>query len=469
MTSHIRGLLTALALTAFCVFLGGTTKPAAAESLGEALAAAYEGNPTLRAERARQRATDEQVPQALSGWRPIVNIEAQLAYDINDVDNAQANFFNASPNEPVETYPAGVRINLAQPIFRGFRTVEATARAEATVRAGRQNLLAVEQQVLFNTVQAYMNVLRDRQIVRLLERNVAALQEQLDAAQTRFNVGEVTRTDVAQARSRLAEAQSGLSTARFNLVTSTANYTNVVGHPPGKLAYPKIAKLPKTLELAVEIADRLNPNILSAAFIEDAAIHEIEVQRGSLLPEISLEASASENTDDLRGEPLVDVQNLTVAGVVTVPLYQAGSVYSAVRQSKQVASQRRIQVVEAGRNVREAVVSSWDAVQTTYRNIALRKVQVSAAQLALEGVRQEYLVGSRTTLDVLNAEEELNNARIALAQEERDLIVAAYQVLGSIGKLTAQNLRLNVDYYDVEENYLKVRNKWFGTHADTVD
>jgi outer membrane protein len=478
MAKHLKCLLRVLALSA-AVWMAGVNAPRAlAESLAESLATAYENNPTLRAERARQRQTDEQVPQALSGWRPTVSVQATAAFQNTDVDIAGTKTIFPPPTfrpvkvpagqSPVESWPADVQITLTQPVFRGFRTVEEIARAESTVRAGRQNLLAVEQQVLFNTVQAYMNILRDRRILKLEEQNVAALRVQLRAAETRFSVGEVTRTDVSQARSRLALEQVNLATAKFNLATSVANYTNVVGHPPGSLTYPKMVKLPKSLEASLTIAERLNPNILSAAFIEDAAVHAINVVKGNLLPTISLQASGSESTGDLRGSPFTDQQVITVGGTIIVPLYQSGAEYSAIREAKHAASQRRIEIVETGRNVRESVTSSWSAVQTTYQTIAAGRVQVAAARQALEGVRQEYLVGSRTTLDVLDAERELYAAQITLAREERDLIVAGYQVLGAMGKLTAKNLKLNVDYYDVEANYLAVRDKWFGTGVETV-
>jgi outer membrane protein len=473
MARYLKRLLRFLALSAVLSAAAANAPRASAESLAEAMASAYEGNPALRAERARQRQTDEQVPQALSGWRPTLSTQTTVSYQ-----NNQTYQDGKSSGPAAETYPASVQITLTQPIFSGFKTIEGTAQAEATVRAGRQNLLAVEQQVLFNAVQAYMNVLRDRQIVSLQEQNVAALREQLRAAETRFSVGEVTRTDVSQARSRLALEQGNLATFRFNLATSIANYTNIVGHPPRSLAYPRMAKLPASLETALTIAERLNPNILSAAFIEDAAIHAINVARGSLLPAVNLQAIGSESTPDLEGNTAASIfssrtvfqrsENVTIGGIITVPLYQSGAEYSAIRQAKQLASQRRIQVVEQGRNVRESVTSSWSAVQATYQTIAAGKVQVAAARQALDGVRQEYLVGSRTTLDVLDAERELYSAQINLAREERDLIVAAHQVLGAMGKLTAKNLKLNVDYYDVEANYLAVRDKWFGTDVKTV-
>jgi TolC family type I secretion outer membrane protein len=442
---------------------------ASAETIYEALTHAYKGNPTLNAERARQRATDEQVPQALSGWRPTVSANAEVGVDFNDRDNTRT--VDPTFEDQITQIPGQVRIGLSQPIFRGFKTVEGTQQAESTVKAGRQNLLAVEQQVLFNTAQAYMNVLRDRQIVAYRIRNVAALREEVRGAQERFDVGEVTRTDVAQANSRLSQAQADLAQARASLAASSADYQQQVGHKPGKLRYPGMPKLPKSLETALAIAKKTNPNILAAAFIADASRHAIEVAKGDLLPTVSLEADAFAQAFDLgKGEPERGdseyQQGLSLSGVVQVPLYTAGRTYSAVRQAKQTASQRQIQILEQGRAVRESVTSSWNFVIESRAQIEAARAQVSAANLALEGVKQEALVGSRTTLDVLDAEREVTEAQIALVSAERDLIVAAYQLLGSMGKLTAPNLGLKVRYYDPRVNYNRVRDKWFGTDID---
>ncbi len=430
--------------------------PASAETLNEALASAYSGNPALRAERARQRATDEQVPQALSGWRPTVTAQGDAGH----------NRSNSHPGPSTESDPAGVSISLAQPVFRGFKTINGTKAAEASVLAGRQDLLAVEQDILFRAVQAYVNVLRDRQIVAFRQKNVSVLEEQLRAATARFEAGETTRTDTAQARARLSQSQASLSGARANLAASVANYTRIVGHAPGTLKYPRVAPVPSSLRAALAIAAETNPDVLAAAFVEEVSRYTIEVVRGDLLPSLSLEATASLRHDP--GGNAHTSESATIRGVLSVPLYEAGLVYSAVREAKHVASQRRLLVIETGRAVREAVESTWSFLAASQQTIAAAKAQVAAAELALEGVRQEYQVGSRTTLDVLDAEAEVVDARIVLVTAQRDRVVDAYQLLAAIGRLTARDLGLAVTYYDAEQNYRKVRNKWFGTGVETV-
>ena len=432
-----------------------------AETLAEALASAYSGNPDLGAERARQRATDEQTAQALSGWRPTVDAAADIG--VTDTDT------NPNIGSNGTSYPADISITLTQPIFRGFKTVKGVKRAEANVEAGRQNLLAVEQQTLFDAVQAYMNVIRDRRILALRLRNVTVLRENLRASTERFNVGEVTRTDVAQSRARLSLSESTVAEARSNLAASIATYNKVIGHAPGSLKYPKLPKLPKSLNSANALAEKINPNILSAAFVAEAARHNVCVVKGDLLPTVSLQASASKTIADLDDDDRQRTEQLSLIGSVSVPLYEAGSVYSAVREAKQTESQRRIEIISAARTVRESVVTAWNALAAARETITSAKSQVSANVLALDGVKQEYLVGSRTTLDVLNAEAELLDSQVILAQAERDQIVFAYQVLGSIGQLTARQIGLGVHYYDPIENYDDVRNKWFGTGVKTVD
>ncbi len=319
-----------------------------------------------------------------------------------------------------------------------------------------------------------MNVIRDRRILALRRRNVTVLQEQLRSSQERFNVGEITRTDVAQSRARLSLSQSTVAEAKSNLASSIATYTRVVGHAPGSLKYPKLPKLPRNLESANALAERINPNILAAAFVAEAARHNVGVVRGDLLPTVTVEAMGTRHIDDLehvedeeRGKG--NVNQLTLLGRVTVPLYKSGSVYSAVREAKQTESQRRIEIIGAARTVREVLVTAWNFLIASRETIVSSKAQVSANILALDGVKQEYLVGSRTTLDVLNAEAELLNSQVILAQAERDLVVAAYQILGSIGQLTARQIGLGVEYYDPIDNYSHVRNKWIGTDVDTVD
>jgi outer membrane protein TolC len=258
-----------------------------------------------------------------------------------------------------------------------------------------------------------------------------------------------------------------VAAAQATLAASVASFVEIVGHSPGSLKYPKLAKLPPNLDGAVATAERINPQVLAAAFVAEAAQNDVGVARAGLLPSVSLQASALAQSPDLQHS--ANEETYTILGVVTIPLYEAGRVYSAVRQAKQIASQRRIEIIEVQRAVRDTVVTAWNALDSARQVIVSAKAQVSANELALEGVKQEYLVGSRTTLDVLDAEQELLLSRETLVVAERDQVVAAYQLIASTGRLTADDLDLPVKLYDPVENYRKVRNKWFGTHANTVD
>lgn len=453
------GIASVLALLAG---LGAAPPAAMAETLYDAMARAYMGNPTLRAARAGQRATDENVAQAMSGWRPTVSAQATLGRQHNDT-------VPAGSNAEVETTttPGSMSISLAQPIFRGFKTVNSVKAAKAAVAAGQQGLLATEQGVLFQVVAAYMDVVRYRSIVGLRAKSVSVLQEQLRAAQARFDVGEVTRTDVAQARASVAGAQAAHTGARAQLAAAVAAYLKVVGNEPGQLKYPKVPKLPKSLESALGTASETNPSVLAAALVEEAAVHQVEVAKGDLLPTISLQASASASDAlNLKGG---ESRSASVMGVISVPLYDGGRTYSSVRQAKQTASQRRIQVIEANRAVREGVAVAWNSVFAARQMMTAANSQISAARLALDGVRQEYAAGSRTTLDVLNADAALYDAQIALVNAQHDEVVAAYQLVANTGHLTADHLGLAVDIYDPNDNYARVRKKAFGTDAETVE
>ena len=428
-----------------------------ADTLKEALLKAYRSNPELQAERARQRVTDELVPIAKSGWRPtvIANGSATQSWSNTDVTDTDSN------------QSLSLNIQLSQPLFRGFKTVEGVKSAKAQVRAGQQQLAAIEQSVLLKAVSAYMAVIRDQKVLALRNRNVTNLQKQVKAAVARFEVGEVTTTDVSQARARLASAEANVAVAKANLRASIANYEAVVGKKPGKLAAAKAAKTPGSLEAALKHAQDINPGILQALALHDASRHDIEVAKGDLLPEISLQATASGTLHPQRG---VDhSENASIQGLVTVPIYQGGREYAAVRQAKQSASQRQISIVTATRSVRQQVTSAWHILVASRESIVAARAQVAAAQKALDGLNQEYLVGSRSTIDVLNAEQELLNARISQVAVEHDQIVASYQLLATIGKLTARNLGLPGPYYDAEANYRAVKDKWIGLDVETVE
>jgi outer membrane protein len=450
-------LMQRTAIAGVAAVLLGMTPAAYAESFKQALVNAYRSNPTLQSERARQRGTDELVPSAKSGWRPQISAGADVTHQYTNTDISKGDDWTSE----------SVDIQLSQPLFRGFKTVEGVAQARENVKAGRQQLLAVEQQVLLDAATAYMNVIRDRRILSLRQQNVTNLQRQANAARARFEAGEVTRTDVSQAQARVSGAKAQVASARATLAESTARYVQVIGHKPDKLASPGFANNPKSLAAAVEIASTVNPNILAATHVQLAQEHAIEVVKGDLLPSASIQATASYTGDP---QPGTDKRtSASIAGVLSVPLYEAGAVYSAVRQAKQLESQRRIQIVEAARSVVKGVTTAWSFFAAAREGIVSARAQVSAAAEALNGVRQEYLVGSRSTIDVLNAEQEVINARINLVSAEHDQVLASYELQAAIGKLTARNLGLAGPYYDAKENYRQVKGKWIGTDVETIE
>ncbi len=443
--------------TAALLWVGSASLEARAETIAEALASAYSANPTLQAERARQRATDEGVAQALSGWRPTVSASAEGGWERT----------NPKPGATNKTKPADVSIALEQPLFRGFRTISGTRVAEATVKAGQQTLVAVEQQVLLDGVVAYMNVIRDRDILLQRRRSAGIFAQEHKATRARFEAGEINRTDVALARARASQADADVSTARADLAASSADYLRVIGRPPTALTMPKPWQfMPDSLADAQTIARRNNPDLLTALHIEEASRHTIDLVEGQLLPEVSLQASYAASR-----EPLDDIDQSNTAfvgGAVTMPLYESGSVYSQVREAKHVASQRRLQIIEQERSIRDQVTTAWTTLEAARMAAIAIREQVKANELAVEGVKEEQRVGAGPLIRVLDAERDLVESRVALSRTVRDGVVAAYQLLASVGQLTAENLRLPVRPYDPEAHYRSVRNKWIGTDADTI-
>jgi len=439
----------------FALFLSSATMVtnSNAETLAAALKSAYLNHPGLQADRARQRGVDENVPQALSGWRPTVTANGDAGIQRSNSKGLKA----------VNTNPAGFAITLNQPLFRGFKTVAGTKQAEAVVKASRQQLLSVEQQVLLDGATAYMDVIQDRKISALRRQNVSFLVSQLAASNARFAVGEITRTDVAQSRARLASARAELAVARANLAASVAFYVRVIGKRPTRLRFPGASpSIPKSLRSALAIAAKTSPNILAAAFNLEAAQQNIKVLKGDLLPTLSLQAQYS-----LRSEPSSTIKRRgsgVIQGVLSVPLYQAGRVYSQVRQAKQEASENRLRILDTRREVRQSVVSTWNAFVASSQTITSIKAQVSANALALSGIREEALVGSRTTLDILDARRDLVNSQVTLATAQRNKVVAGYQLISAVGRMTARHLRLSVAIRDPRVNAQKVRNKLFGTN-----
>jgi outer membrane protein len=455
-----KGRSVRLLLAASSFVLGGLLPHALhAETLTEALVRAYQTNPTLDAQRANQRATDEEVPKALSGWRPVITTGASYGH-LDNTTRARTQVGKVTSH--YTTDPGQFQINLGQPIFNGFQTVNSTRQAEATVMAGRGQLAAVEQSVLLQAIQAYMNVIRDRRILDLRRANVQVLEEELRSTRARFEVGDNTRTDVAQAESRLAQSRSALTSAEAALAISVGTYIQVIGQAPGKLVFPPAADrlLPKTIDAAIQIAELNNPNVIASEFSEKAQGFAVEVQKGNLLPSASLNANYTKSFDP--SPSTIWNESFSITGQVSVPIYQGGAEYASVRQAKQLRNQRQVEIVETRRSVREAVVRAWNQLVAARETVKSAQEQVRAQTLAYQGVKLEAEAGTRTTLDVLNAEQELVSARVAVVQAEVDAIVASYAVAAAIGKLTATDLGLPVATYDPRVYYDKVRNKWFG-------
>lgn len=452
---------------------GGNGGAGASTSLEEALVQAYQNNPQINAQRALVRATDEAVPQALSGYRPRVSATGTSAVQWTDTTTERRIVVPQTGRAPPEVvgqrdknsdrrYPDTVGAQLQQNVFNGFQTANRTRQAESQVFAARETLRVIEQTVLLDAATAYMNVLRDTAVLELQRRNVEVIQEQLRQTRDRFNVGEVTRTDVAQAESRVAAAQSQFLTAQANLTTSRAAYRRVIGIDPGRLANgtPVDRFSPATLDLAVAQGQAENPSVGAAEYGVDVAQLQVRVNEGSLYPNVTITASAQQSF--WPQETTVKNFQASVVGQVTVPIYQGGQEYSLIRQAKETVGQRRLELAQNRDQARANVVQSWGQLDAAKAQIDATRSQVTAAEIALNGVREEARVGQRTTLDVLNATQELLNARVALVTAQRDRVVASYALLSAVGRLSVPVLGLQVPLYDPMIHYQQVRDAWIG-------
>ncbi|MDA1071915.1 MAG: TolC family outer membrane protein [Proteobacteria bacterium] len=423
--------------------------PARAQSLEEAMIMAYTNNPTLLAARAELRSVDEQIAQALGGYRPTVSGTGSYGIERSET--------NISPWETQK--PGSFGINLNQPIYSGGGTDASVSQADHVIEAQRANLIATEQQVLLDTVTTYMGVVLSRRLLDLAINNEERLARQLEATEDRFRVGEVTRTDVSQAKASYANAQAARVSAEGDLVRSRAQFEEVIGVPPTTLSTPgPLIGLPDDMVVAAEIAQVENPTIQAALASELAAQDTVDVRFADLLPSISLQASYVQSYD-----PSINITRQNIAQVVatlTIPIYQAGVAESLVRSAKQTAAQRRIEVDEARRAVQSNLVGAWQELNTSQAQIVAFNEEVDANQVALEGTQREADVGERTVLDVLDAEQALFQSQINLAVAQRDTVVASYALKSALGELTAQDLALPVAYYDVQLYYHEARDDW---------
>lgn len=431
---------------------------ASAETIFGALSKAYQYNSQLNSARAGVRVTDEGVAIAKSGYRPTVAGSASIDY---------SNTRRGAGSTQLTTGNFGVQIN--QTLFDGFQTRNNVAAAEAQVRASNESLRNTEQNILFNAASAYMDVIRDRQIAALTEQNLKAITEQVRAARSRLEVGEGTRTDVAQAEASRSEAVAKLSAARAQALASAATYRQIVGDDPGKLkgASPVAKLLPRSLNSAIAMAASEHPAILATEHLVDAAAFSVKSAEGAMLPGVTASAGISRdyrNTGGFGSPGASDgySTSASIGATLTIPIYTGGRADAQVRQKKESLGQARIEVDVSRDQVRQAVTSAWTQYTAAQESVDANRALISAAQLALNGVVEERNVGQRTTLDVLNAQNDVITAQINLASAEHDVVVASYGILLGIGHLSVERLGLQVSKYHPEEHYKAVKDKWGG-------
>ncbi|MFG1411524.1 TolC family outer membrane protein [Xanthobacter sp. VTT E-85241] len=455
LATHVRRRILVLAAASA---LGATawSASASAQTLEAALAAAYINNPTLNSQRAGTRAIDENVPQALSGYRP--NISAGVS-----AGSEYARSKSAGLSTTGTLVPRSANLTVTQTIFNGFLTANTTRNAESQVKGQRELLRNTEQSVLLNGVTAFMDVIQGIALLELQQQNLAALNQELRATRDRFNVGEVTRTDVAQAEARVASAQYQVAQAIANLSSYRAVYHQVIGVEPGKLVPPTTAverRLPAKLDGVIGAGLTRNPAILASQFAVDAANFRVRMAEGGLAPNLNVQGQVLQSYD--QSQSVDSAFGAAVTLNLSVPIYQGGAEYSAIRQAKEYLSQARIEVDVNRDAVRTQGVQYWGALEAAKAQIEAAQSQVAANTLALEGVREEWRVGQRTTTDVLNAQTDLTNSKSALVIAQRDRVVAAYSLVSVIGKLDAVSMGLKVPVYDPKVHYQQVRDSWFG-------
>lgn len=452
------------ALVLGCVPLG----PAYAEvtTFDQALTQAYQTSPTLQAERAKLRETDEQVSQALSNWRPDVEATANVGVSNQTINDSSTAPIPSSSNG-LTPHSAGASIT--QPLFRGFRTVSATHAAEKQVAAERANLQLVEQKLFLDSGTAYLDVVHDQALVELDRNNEEVLRDELNATQERYKAGELGTTDIHQAESRLKRAEADRIKAEGDLANHRAAYANLVGDMPGTLQQPHLELTdPSNLGETLNLAKKQNPNIEAASESYDEAKEEVRLNEGSLLPEVDLVASTQRQWDQSNFIPgRQDSSQIMVQ--VTMPLYKSGADYSRTRAAQQKENEQRMRLEEARRQAYEDATSGWQNLETSRSTLEADQAEKDAADLALQNVKEEAKVGTRTTLDVLNAEQELIDAKSGIIEAEHDIAVAVLHIRSATGTLTAEALKLPVNLYDPDRNYKKVRSQWIGFSDDDVE
>jgi outer membrane protein len=455
---HSRRLAWAVATLLLCGTAYAEHPAPQAFSLLEALGIAYTTNPQLAAAQAGLRATDETVAIANANWRPTISATGTYAYDEAKI--------SGTGGVKTITHPLSATIGFTQELFRGGRTYAEIGKAKANVRAARAELQASEQTVLLAAATAYMDVVRDTAIVNLRRHNVDVLRRQKESTALEFKAGSLTRTDVAQAEARLAGAQAALTAAEGQFAISRASFVQVVGRPAETLeerpANPPA--VPSTEDAALNIATRGNPALIEAQEFEKAADYAVDEAIGTMLPEVNVQAGyqySQQSYASALGAGQV-TQGIGAQLQVNIPIYQGGAEQAAVRQAKQLHAQAQLNAAVADRQVRAAVASAWNIYQAALANIDSNAATARSNEIAFTGVSKEQRVGGRTVLDVLNAQQELLNAQVAVVTSRRDATVAAFQVLAASGLLTAKSLGLKVTIYDPLAHYDDNATRWVG-------
>ena len=441
----------------FCVHTSWLIQPANSQTLAEALASAYSTNPGFLAQRADLKSVDEGVPAALGNWRPKVELSGDIEREFS------RNNTRLTEGEKDQIRSArNVQLLVTQPLFRGFRTVAEVNQAENNVLSKRAALIGAEQDLLLNAATKFLTVMENQAVLDLNVRNEEVLRRQLEATDDRFRVGEITRTDVSQAEARLAGTTAARLKSLGDLKISKASYVNVIGEAPGKLITPKaLSDLPSNLGEAKELAGKEHPDIISANLTSRTAQENVKVKRGELYPTLNMVGTLKRDWESVNNDSQVSSGEVRLD--LTVPLYQKGTVISGLRKAKIDAGKSKIDLENTRRTVLENVENAWESLKSTRAQIQSFKAQILAAEIALEGVQREASVGSRTVLDVLDAEQELLDARVSLVGAQRDEVVASFQLKEATGQLTAKNLELPVTLFDPTSYYNKVRDKIFDT------
>jgi outer membrane protein len=439
----------------------------AAETMESALARAYQGNPQLNAQRAIVRQNDEGVSQALSGYRPTLSATASVGRQYTNTTEIFPPLPPVLPNGfsfSVKGYTAPWSVGVAggQTLFNGQQTANKVRKADSQVSAARETLRMMEESVLLSAASVYMDMSRDTANLEVQQNNIRVLQRTLKDTRNRFAAGQVTPTDVAQAEAQLAAGEANLYAAESTLMTTRANYRRIIGIEPANLApaSPVDRLAPTTLNAAVAVAAAENPSVTAALYGVDVAQLQVKIAEGALWPTLALQGSVQQ-----QNYPNILAPNLFLGTVMlnlSVPIYQGGAEYSAIRLDKETVGQQRLNVDQVRDQTRANVVQAWGQLQAAKAQVEAAIRQNDASERALEGVRNEAQAGQRTTLDVLNAEQALVNARVSLIVAQHDRVVGSYSLLSAVGRLSAQDLRLPVSIYDPMVHYQQIRDAWFG-------